>query len=511
MASAPLVINVAKYTAAQLAKLSKEDKLKLLDLIDKKKEAKKQRRAAFVPHKEQELVAVNPSKIRIVTSGNGWGKSAFGVNEALWALSGLNPITNKNTYVPCRVVVVLDAPSKVADVWLPELKKWTVFDESQLHKDGKPFYSRLTFPNGSELRFMFQLQEELAFESIEADFFIFDEPPPRSIWVALLRAGRTKGREPRYLIIATPISQAWLREYFVEWEKGHYPDTMFFTGTTRANEANLASGYIEEFSRHLTERERKTRLEGAFFNTEGLALAEQFNRRRHLVTEASLDSNYRIDWPHVIAIDNHPNKPNYACLLAAAPDGTKYYVAETAQKVVPREFGLWLQRNWIATHNIKDIICDNMGNGDMTGGEGFKSFIEVLTSMGIRVRATSFDDKADDAFLTRLQEGLFIPDLGEPVLKFLNTCIGIIRDIENVAWKPIKGTETYQPKLEISNRDYLACLKYALASNLTYDNARRKIHKPITRAAWMGKEASKPGKIERGWGRNRKDDDFSDF
>jgi hypothetical protein len=501
-------------TAKQkFAHLSVADKLKLLDVIERKKALKRESRDVFVPHVEQRAVALCDKKVRIVTSGNGWGKSAYGCNEAIWAESGVNPIRNINTHVPCRIIVVLDAPSKVADVWLPEIKKWTNLKEDQLWKDGKPFISRITFPNGSEIRFMFHLQEALAFESIEAQLFIFDEPPPRDVWVALMRAGRTKGHVARYLIIATPISQSWLREYHSAWTKGEFPDTEFFAGTTEANRKNLADGYIEDFSRHLTEREKRTRLEGAFFNAEGLALSDLFKRDQHLVPRASLPDGYERDWAYVIAIDPHPEKRTYACLLAVSPEGRKYYVDETAQKVVPRDFGRWLQENWLNRYNIRDMVCDSAGKTDFTGGEGFMSFIEVLNSMGIRVRGTTFDEKGDVDFLTRIQEGLYIAEGGEPKLQFVKEAsFGIVHDIQEVAWKPIKGSEVYQPKLEISNRDYLACLKYALATNLTFEGAKRRVIRPAGgRSEWRGPQR-KQGTFEARWQRDRKPkDDFDDF
>lgn len=501
---------MAKISKEHLAKLSKAEKLKLLDLVERKKQIKKEQRKAFTPHEGQRAIAIDKSKIRILVCGNGFGKTAYGVNEVLWRASGGNPITGLNSKVPAKIIVVLDSPQKVTDVWLPEIKKWYPLTEDQLHKQGKPFISMLTFLNGSEVRFMFHLQEELAFESIEADFVVFDEPPPRQVWVALMRAGRKKGSDPKYLLLGTPIAQPWLREYYVEWEKGKYPDTQFFKYSTEMNKQNLADNYLEEFTRHLTEKEKRTRIEGDFFSTDGLALADLFKRDRHVVLERMLPETYKTAWPCVLALDPHPNKPVHACLLAASPEGTRYYVAETAQKTIPREFGRWLQLNWLNHYNVVDIICDSSGTADFTGGEGFRSFVEVLNSMGIRVRSTTYDEKKDDQFLTRIQEGLFTPEQGEPMLKFLHSCPGIVRDIENVAWKPIKGVEEYQPKLEIGNKDYLACLKYALAANLTYGNARRKIQRLDKRSSFMG-DGKKPGAFERRWIDGRKateDDDF---
>lgn len=435
------------------------------------------------------------------------GKTALGVNEAMWALDGYNPITGKYTPVPARIVVLLDSPEKVGDVWLPELKKWRAIDDEQLHKRGKPYITEITWHNGSTVRFMFHEQSPMSFESLEADFVVCDEPPARNVWIALLRSGRKKNSKARFIMIATPISQAWIRQYYVEWEKGNYPDTEFFKGSTIQNAANLAEGYIEEFSKHLTEAEKRTRLHGEFFNTDGMALAGLWKREKHLVREADLPPNYKQEWPHVISVDFHPNKPLYACIIAAAPDGKRYYVNEYAKKILPREFALWLKQNWLVEYRVVDIIGDNYGSGDYTGGIGFKSAIEVMNEVGVRIRATTYDEKGDDAFMERLQEGLFVPDLGEPMLQFLLTkSAGVIRDIENVQWKKIKGTEDFQPKLEISNTDYLACLKYALAANLTFDNARRKIHRIVSNSPWAGKSKD-GGYMQRNWAAKKDMDD----
>lgn len=496
-----------KISKEKLATLSKEEKLKLLDLIEEKKRRKRETRVAFIPHEGQLNIIKDEHTIRIVTAANGSGKTALAVNEALWYALGFNPTMNIYTKVPAKIYIVLDSPEKVSSVWLPEIKKWYNLKEEQLKKNGKPFYTEICFDNGSTIKFLFHEQNELQFESIELSHCIFDEPCPQSLWVAMLRAGRIKNTPAKYLLIGTPLSQNWLRTYFVEWEKGNFPDTKFFKMSTVANERNLTTGYIENFSRHLSENERRTRLHGEFFNTEGMALASLWKREKHLVREADLPAEYKQAWPHVIAIDPHPNKPTFACLLAASPTGKRYYVGEVSLKMVPRDFAAWLKKNWLLTHRVTDIICDNSGQADYTGGQGFKSFIEVLLECGVRVRATTYDEKDAVDFLTRLQEGLFIPDQGEPMLQILIGNPGIVKDIENVQWKKQKGTEDYQPKLEIGNTDYLACLKYALASNLTYDNSKRRIIRTAAPSPWAGNGKLGSGYMEKRLNKQRINDD----
>ncbi len=487
-----------KISKEKLAKLSKEEKLKLIDILEERKRRQRDSRSPFIPHAEQLAVIKDKTKIRIVVTGNGFGKSALGANEALWAAGGYNPITGEKTFVPAKIYVILDAPEKVDSTWLPELKKWYNIKEDMLEKRGKPYISQIVFDNGSFIKFMFHLQEPLSWESVEGDVFIFDEPPPKNAWVALMRAGRTKGRKPRYLLLGTPISQAWLRSYYVDWEKGLFPDTRFFKGSTDSNKANLAEGYIEDFSRHLSEKERKTRLHGDFFNTEGMALSDVFDRSRHIKPAASLPVDWR-SWPAVISLDPHPQKATHACLLLAGPNGQLVYAAERQAKEVPRDWGAWVKANWLQEYRVVDIVVDNFGSGDYTGGEGFKSFVEVWRSMNINVRPTSYDEKLDTEFLERLQDALYSDQNQDPKLKILPNCIGIVRDCENVQWKAQKGTETYQPKLEIGNKDYLACLKYALATNLSYDSAKR----AIIRAPGIAKQiAQKPrelGTVEKRW------------
>lgn len=505
-----------KISKEKLAKLSKEQKIELIEAIKEKRKRQLIARPVFKPNAGQLPVIVSKASKRMVISGNGAGKTGCAVNEALWAANGYNPVTEEHTAVPAKIIVVLDSPEKVADVWLPELKKWAVIPDDSVHKRGKPYITEITFNNGSSLRFMFALQEPMAFESLETDFVVIDEPVVRSIWVALLRSGRKKNRQARFLMIATPIAQPWIKDYYAEWQKGNYPDTEFFKMSSHVNAANLSEGYIDAYTAHLTEREKRTRIYGDFFNNEGMALSGLFKRERHVIPASEIPQEYKQSWPHVIAFDPHSNKPTHGCLMAVGPDNVKYYVAEFSKKIVARELANWLKANWLMEYRVVDIISDSSGQADFSGGEAFKSFIEVLNECGVRVRGTSYAEKGDAEFLTRIQEALYIPPEGEPKIKFLMGCTGIIRDIENVQWKAQKGTEEYQPKLEIGNKDYLACLKYALAANLTFDNSRRKVIRPAKPSPWSGKSTQasggeRVGYMERAWERNRKRDDDDDW
>jgi hypothetical protein len=457
-----------------LSKLSKAEKLELLDLLERKETLKKKRRDIYTPHDGQRQVHKSRADERFVFAGNGSGKTTLGVNEVVWAIQGYNPILDEYTPVPARVYIVLDKPEKVSAIILPELRKWMNIDADQLHKNGKPYISSISFPNGSLITFLFFDQDPLAAEGLELDYVWIDEPCPRQLFISLKRGGRTKGRRARYLLTGTPIAAAWLRQDIYEkWVAGELPNAECFRFSTEMNAPNLDEGYIGRFSAYLSEKERRIRLDGEFFDLDGLALAHLFNRKTHIIPRFE----WPREWPVVVAIDPHPRKRHFACMLGVDPNGQLYYIKEIAEKAVARDFAKSLHK-FMTGFRVVDIVCDSLGSSEMTGGEGFQSFIDVLRDERVQVRPTRYDEKQDEAWIERIQTVLAIPaevdQFGQrrPGLLIMEGSPGIVADVENVQWLKMRGIDELKPKLDISNKDYLSTLKYALAGGLA-PNAER--------------------------------------
>lgn len=456
-----------KMDPKKLETLSKEEKLKLYDLIQAKKKAALKTRAAFIPHPGQLKVLLSEKPIRLVTAANAFGKTALGVNAALAAVNGYNPWTKKYTKAPCVGVVILDNPIKVKEVWLKEMSKWIDMSDVEQIKNGKPYCSELHFKNGSRILFMFHEQEDMVFESIELDWAIYDEPAPRRVYIALSRGQRTKGSKPWTLIIGTPLAAAWLRQEIYEpWERGERDDIECFRGSTIENKQNLAEGFIDQFSRLLTEEEKQIRLHGQWFDLGGLALKHLIKPNIHYVSPFTWEHTD----PVVIAIDCHPSKSHVAVAIGKDKYGRKYIIGELSAKATARDFALKLHE-WSRGWKVVDIVVDSLGSADTTGGDGFKSFIQVLKECGIRCRPTTFEEKNDEDWIDRIRTALEIPpnpdNFGQqiPGLRIFRSCPGTIKDIENVSWLKHKGLDLNKNKLDISNKDYLACVKYALAAD----------------------------------------------
>jgi hypothetical protein len=474
-----------------ISKLSKDEKLRRLDLIEERKRRLLAKRHTYKPNAGQLPVHQDNHTIRIVAAANGGGKTALAAHEVIWWATGYNPITKDFTKVPATIVVLLDAPSKVDEVWLKELRKWFPLDEEcELSKGGKPYVTKIQFKNGSKVLFMFHEQDDLVFEGIELTYFCADEPFPRRIWIALRRGARTKKTKPKFLIIGTPLGQPWL--YNDLWKKaaeGERDDVGIHRFGIEVNEGNLAEGYVESFSKDLTEAEKKVRLQGHFAHLEGLALAHLFDRAKHVVP--------KFPWPDgkpvVLVIDPHQAKPHTVALVGATGDGRVYYIKEMRSKAPPAEFAREV-KVFYQGYRVIDYIIDSLGETPGTGGDGNMSFSEKLRQCGVPVRSTSFKDKNDEDFINRIKQVLEFPDIPDnfgrklPILAILEGNQGIVNDIETVQWQKYRQHEMFKEKLDITQKDYLSLLKYALATNISFvaSSGRTPKIRRAKRSPWSG-------------------------
>lgn len=461
--------------------LSRAEKIELLRAIEEKEKRDKAKRPVFkdgASLEQLEILSCDAME-RFVFAGNGFGKTALGAEDTRCAITGSNPYNGKKYQPGCRAYIILDKPEKIDRIILPELRKWMNIPAEWCHKKGKPYVAEISDPISTwSITFLFWDQDPMTAEGIEGDYFWFDEPPPRALYISLRRGGRTKGRRARYLITGTPLAAPWLRtEVYEPWLKGERKDCMCFRGHTEANKKNLADGYIESFAATLSEKEQGIRLRGEFFDLDGLAFSHLFKRPTHVIQEK--DWVWERENPCVIAMDPHPSKAHHAVVLGVDRDNRFYVIDEYKEKAVARKFAQSLiRRGWFDRYRIVDIVSDSLGSAETTSGEGFKPFIEVvneeLKKIGKRCRATTYDEKDEEDFVERFRDALLLPDepdnFGQrvPKIRYRAQCIGSIGDTENCQWQRDKRLDENKPKLDIAHRDYLSCIKYALATNIFY-------------------------------------------
>lgn len=488
----------------ELGGLDRAAKLELLRALEEKERRAIGNRNAFKPHPGQLRVITSPALERYLFCGNGFGKSTVLVNEVDWAAKGYNPITGEFSPVPAKIVLLLDSPEKIDD-FLLEYRRWHPLPDENTHKKGKPHISFIEYDNGSTVTILTHAVEPLKLEGSQWTHIFGDEPPPKNVFVALFRGARIKGRPARVLFAGTPISAAWLRtDVYEPWLRGETPHVECFSGHSRENAENLEEGWLERFSSKLTEKERAIRLEGQFYDLEGLALAHLWRDNVHIVPLNGF--NWDPSWPCVVVMDPHPSKAHVAILMGADPENRLYVLAEYKEKAIARNFTKSLIKlGWFTNHRILDIVYDSLGSGDTTSGEGFLSFGVVVNdelrkaNIG-RARATTYDEKSDEDFIERIRDSLAVPmekdsaGLFVPKLRVVQGCGGTISDIKNVQWATDKNKDN-KDKLDITHKDYLACVKYGLATNLNFQRKKDKAYYRTKPAYGMTTPAARAGRM----------------
>lgn len=462
------------------SKLTREEKLELLAALEEKRRRDLERRPKYSPNAGQMPVHKSRALDRFVFSGNGSGKTTLLANELAWALKGYNPITQERYPPGLKIIVVVDNTKKIGEVLIPEYRKWHNLPEEWLKRDGKPHISRIISDNGNEINFYSVESDPMLFEGIQAHMVFIDEPLPRHLFVALKRSLRIKGFPGRILFCGTPVSQPWLRTQIYEpWSKGELPNVEIFRVSSMVNKDNLAEGWLDNFGRALSEAEKAVRLEGSFFDGEGLALAHLWSRQEHIVPGDDLHWNG--NWPVVIGIDPHPTKKHVAVMVGADPYNKLYVLQELSVKQTASEFAETL-KEWYKGFRVVDIVVDSLGSAEGTGNEGFSTFIEQLRKHGVPARPTRYEDKSHEDLIDRLQSCLVLPKVADnygntiPKLRVSDYCKGVIENIESVTWQINKADRTYKPKLDTSAKDYLSALGYALAANV---HSKRGAEKPV--------------------------------
>ena len=457
--------------------LTRDEKIRRLALLEEKRKRDVNKKPVYTPNAGQLPVHLSAAKERWVTSANGSGKTTALVNEIHWQATGHNPVTKQNTKCPCKIVVVLDSSDKIGEVFLPEYRKWFDLPEEWCHRKGKPYISEIIYPNGSIVSFYSAESDPMKFEGFMSDYVNIDEPLPRQLLIALRRSLRIKNSPARLLYFGTAVSQSYIRtEVYEPWVKGELPHVECFRVGIEVNRANLVDGYIEQFSRGLSEAEKETRLRGGWFDTDAQALTHLWDRSKHVLP--ALKYKHHPDQPCVIAIDPHAVKPHTAVMLTVDKQDRFIAIKEMSLRSNASGFARALME-WKDGYNVIDIVCDSLGSTEGSAFEGMASFIEVLQNCGIKVRSTQFKEKSAEDLVERLQNALQVPEhpdqFGQhvPRLRVLDTMRGLILDIESATWQKNRATGEIIPKIDTSIRDRLSCLGYALAANLFYDKVTR--------------------------------------
>lgn len=171
---------------------------------------------------------------------------------------------------------------------------------------------RFVAPNGSEVIFGSGHQDTMAFEGIDLDAVLNDEPIPRAFWSPIWR-GLTDRMGPVFFSM-TPVglNAPWIHDEILPRE-----DTCFLTGSIWSNK-HLSDRAKQEFLEGLncSEEELEARETGAF-SLQSVRAFPTFDRSVHVVPTREVPRG----WIHLCICDPAHRRPYFFVWMARGPHG----------------------------------------------------------------------------------------------------------------------------------------------------------------------------------------------
>lgn len=449
-----------------LSRQSKEEllkKLRQLEVVKKEKVIE-----GFTPTPMQEAFFSSPAPIRLLTAGNGSGKTLSIIMELIWTHLKIHP------YRDCSNVqhswVITPGFEKVED-YCQELKRWCPPSQlPEFDRMGTSSIRRLRWKNGDMTTFHSIDSDFARFEGTNFHKLFIDEPCPRGIYVAAMR-GLRNSEDWSVVWAMTPISEPWIYEdLYLPAISGRNKDIAVFTGTSYDN-PHLSRSFLKSFEEQLSEEERRMRILGEFSVLQGRVFKE-FNRRMHILNF----QDWPEDWPVYESLDIHTRKPNTAVWVGVTKDDELVAIDECSAEGIPDFAAEILRRR--GKKRIVQTIADNSA---LSADYSTRTGIQMLQEGGIRAIAVRHQDKDVSNGINKIKrmlKGRPLPQTSpdspivlKPYLYVMENCTRLITDFEMYVWDdhrvPEKSGVKEKPRKIYD--DYLDPLRYLVNRTPGFD------------------------------------------
>ncbi len=358
-------------------------------------------------------------KLRLFEAGNKVGKSTAGMIEGISFSLGYKPWLpedhpGRNTPVPVPNtgrIIAEDFPTGVQQNVMSLMKEWRPVGEMPhgekwFKKNQAGYVAQIFFNNGSIIHLMSYDQDSEKFEGVDWDWTMYNEPPPREVFIANERG---KIARSGYSWMAyTPLKEPWIHDEIVSkvdeddnsqqfrgtiWD--NWIGTKFESAHTgKVHRGMLSLEDIQEFEKRLTPSERRSRIFGEWQHLEGLIFGE-FDTMRDEKTGEKIEhivDDYiparEVMW--IEGIDPHDKKPT--CMLFAfvdAEDNVWFVdqlvmegksVPEMADEIMQKRADLrYLKPSW----TVMDVKAGGWDLAGSRSAEAIESFETQFANCGI--------------------------------------------------------------------------------------------------------------------------------
>jgi phage terminase large subunit-like protein len=284
-------------------------------------------------------------------AANKVGKTYVALAESIQISLGIHPFHNMRQQNKGRIIGTDLEKGIEEDIW--GVYK-TLCPMSELSGEPKHYnggqVKKITYKNGASVEFMSYEQDITQFEGGKGDWVLFNEPPPREIFVACVRW--VMFNDGIIFIAATPLWEAWLYDelFLKQGPAADQPDVFQLSAYENPH---LSDDAIKDLLSNTPEDEKEARIFGAFKHLTGLVYKEfgALHRIKSFVIPR--------DWTRLMVMDYHPR---VACAILWAvvdPKGFLYFynelkidkspleIAEMIKLMEKEEYGFPVKTRWI--------------------------------------------------------------------------------------------------------------------------------------------------------------------
>lgn len=428
------------------------------------------------------------------------GKTTAGAVKSILHATGRYPswYTARRYDRPTEGRIFCESYQKGAKVVIKNIKKWMPRDayhcSPKKGNSGIEIDWYVRHANGGVSHFDIMTYESDPFlaEGWDGDWVWFDEPPPRSMYIAATRG--LIDSEGLCWFSLTPLKEPWL---FDEIYNSRNKNVFSVVCDMRHNleRVNPLSGFkiglteraIRKFEMKLTEEERETRAHGKFRYLAGRVwkswdrATHTFNRFKEWPLDRKrgiiVDGEPPVHWPRAMLLDPHDRKPQ-ALLWVACDEAGDYWAYREGwlSEALPADVANYIKESETFTKErvLVRIIDPNFGpkkygNTGLTCREEFeKAGADVFHP----IRFVYGDDNVPLGHkkfgaLLRFDTTRPISFANHPKFRAADDLKEFIYQIEHYVWDDYKSVDARDPKEKVKdiNTDFPSLCRYLSLSN----------------------------------------------
>ena len=307
-----------------IEQLSNAELVKILQTLEQQENAlNSDKLALYHPHEGQVDFHSNSARIRLLVTGNRFGKTTASVIEAIWLATGTHPY--HSIPVPNTGKLYGQSFPTIMETIAPKFEQWCsasyLDNEKPYTYDQRGNIICVNFKNGSRIKIGSYDQQDIKAEGSSWHYVGFDEPPSRELYVGNLRGCVDHGGLMWFS--ATPLAEPWIYDdLWLPGITGSKPYIHCISGQSDSN-PYINKEALSLFVGEMTDSEKEVRFYGKFTSLRGLVI-DTYQPALSDIDPFNIDENFCL----YEGIDPHPAKPNAALWKAIDPAGYRFVVAE---------------------------------------------------------------------------------------------------------------------------------------------------------------------------------------